>query len=85
MAHSCAAGGILTHELPEPDAVVMRDHLRRFFADHDRWRICVAAHDIRHDACVRHTQVPHAHHPQRWIDHAGRPTICIDSGNPSGV
>ena len=44
------------------------DHLRRLFADHDRWRIGVAADDVGHDACVRHAEVLYSQNPELWID-----------------
>ena len=60
-------------ELRELNAVVGRDHLRGFFADHDARRVGIAADNVGHDACIRHAQFAHARDPESRIDDAADP------------
>src|SRR5262245_36418732 len=50
------AGRLLAHELRQLDPVVGGDHLRRLLADHDRGRVGIPAHDVRHHAGIRYPE-----------------------------
>ena len=64
---------MLSDKLLKLHAVVPGDHLRCFFADHDRRRIGVPAGHVGHDARIGHAQLSHPQHPEARINDVADP------------
>jgi len=59
----CPSSECASDELVQAHTVVGPYHLGRFLADHDRCRVGVAAHHVRHDAGIRDPEIGNPVHP----------------------
>lgn len=61
------------------------DHVCRPFRNHYRWCICIARHNIRHNAGVHNSQIVDSIHLQSRINHSHRIVIRSHLTGPHGM